>query len=303
MSIRLPNVKHIRSGKVREVFDLGDSLLMVATDRVSAFDVVMPNGIPDKGKILNQLSNFWFNCLKDVTENHLLITNDDKIAKKLGNDYVESELFGRSSIVVKCEPLLIECVARKYIAGSLYKDYLSAGGKDSNVTVHGIQFEKGLQLCQELPDTIFTPATKAAEGHDENIDFEHACQMVGEETAKTLKKKTLELFSLASDKCEKAGILLADTKFEFGLHDGKIVWMDEVLTPDSSRFWPKNQYKPGQSQPSLDKQFIRDYLETLDWNKQAPGPILPDEIVEKTREKYIEIFEKITGESPVLLPN
>lgn len=298
--IELSGVNHLRSGKVREVFDLGDSLLMVATDRISAFDVVLPNGIPDKGKILNQLSSFWFNHLGNITKNHLLITDDKLIAEKLGNSYDSSQLKGRSSVVLKCEPILIECVARKYIAGSLYKDYLSAGGADTDVMVHGIHFKRGLRLCEELPETIFTPATKAHTGHDENIDMNRAGEIAGVELVEKLKSITLELFESASRKCKHAGILLADTKFEFGVHERELIWMDEVLTPDSSRFWPEDSYEPGKPQPSLDKQFIRDYLETLDWDKTSPGPILPDDIVQKTRAKYLDIFERITGHSPDL---
>lgn len=275
---------------------------MVATDRVSAFDVVLPNGIPDKGKILNQLSNYWFRLLGDVTKNHLIETSNDAIAEKLADDYDAEQLYGRSSIVVKCEPILIECVARKYIAGSLYRDYLLAGGMENEVEVHGIKFSAGLKLCEELPEPIFTPATKATNGHDENIDMNRAAEIVGAKVMDKLKSLTMELFSRASKKCREAGILLADTKFEFGFHEGEIRWMDEVLTPDSSRFWPLESYSPGKPQASLDKQFIRDFLETLDWDKTAPGPRLPEEIVFQTREKYINIFERITGELPDLLP-
>lgn len=299
-SLQLNGLAHVRSGKVREIFDLGDRYLMVATDRISAFDVVLPNGIPDKGKILNQLSAFWFDELSHIVKNHLVTTDDNDVATALGDRYDRDLLFGRCMIVEKCEPLLVECVARKYIAGSLYKDYLAAGGKDRDVRVHGIDFPKGLSLCEELPFPIFTPATKAQSGHDENIDFDSVIAIVGSEVANELRKKTLQLFEHATDVCKQAGILLADTKFEFGLREGDIVLIDEALTPDSSRFWPKDTYEIGKQQESLDKQFIRNYLETLDWDKTPPGPVLPEQVVAESRERYIDIFKRITGRDPVL---
>lgn len=297
--IELP-LKKFRSGKVREVFDLGDSLLMVATDRVSAFDVVMPNGIPDKGKILNQLSLFWFTQFDDIIENHILAANDDDIRYRLGNAYHEN-LRGRSVIVKKCEPILIESVARAYLAGSLFKEYLAAGGATTNITLHGINMPPGIRLCGKLPEVIFTPATKAQEGHDENISFRQAAEIVGEDIANRCRDATLAIFGKASEICEKAGIILADTKFEFGMDNGKVILIDEALTPDSSRFWPKETYAPGKPQDSLDKQYIRDFLETLDWDKTPPAPALPEAVVQETRARYIDIFRRITGRQPVLL--
>lgn len=289
----------LRSGKVREVFDLGDHLLMVATDRVSAFDVVMPNGIPDKGKILNQLSLHWFGKFGDICANHVVTANDEEIAAELGGAYHDS-LRGRSMIVKKCEPILIESVARAYLAGSLHKEYVKAGGKDHPVMLHGIEFGSGIPLSGKLPTPIFTPATKAQEGHDENISFEQAAEIVGPETATYCRDATLSIFKRAQSICEAADIILADTKFEFGFRNDEIILIDEVLTPDSSRFWPQDTYEPGRAQDSLDKQFIRDYLETLDWDKTPPGPELPESIVLETRDRYIDIFVRITGARPSL---
>lgn len=289
----------MRSGKVREVFDLGDCLLMVATDRVSAFDVVMPNGIPDKGKILNQLSLHWFGLFGDLSSHHVVTADDSEIAAQLGAAYHE-RLRGRSMIVAKCQPVLIESVARAYLSGSLYKEYLAAGGAEREVTLHGIDLPAGVPLCGKLPKTIFTPATKAQEGHDENISFDHAAQIVGREIAEQCREATLAIFERAVGICHNAGIILADTKFEFGMRNGELILIDEILTPDSSRFWPRDTYRPGRAQDSLDKQFIRDYLETLDWDKTAPGPELPDIIVAETRSRYIDIFRRITGSHPNL---
>lgn len=298
--ISIPQLNHVRSGKVREIFDLGDSYLMVATDRVSAFDVVLPTGIPDKGKVLNQLSLFWFAQTSAIVENHLIEIQDAAIAERIGEAYDSDQLAGRCMIVKKCEPFAIECVARSYIAGSLFKEYLAKGGAASEVTVHGIRFTPSLRNCDKLPAPIFTPATKATSGHDENISFEQASQIVGEDHAAQLRELTLRVFEVGVKICEKAGILLADTKYEFGLLNGKILLIDEVMTPDSSRFWPADCYEPGKSQQSLDKQFVRDYLETLDWNKSYPGPKLPDAVAQETRKRYIEIFKRITGADPVL---
>lgn len=299
VSVEIPFPK-LRSGKVREVYDLGDALLMVATDRISAFDVVLPNGIPDKGRILNQLSAFWFENLEDVVPNHCITTNDEVIRERLGTAYKHESLSGRSMLVQKCQPFPIECVARAYLAGSLYKEYIAAGGRERDVTLHGIALPAGIQRCGHLPETIFTPATKANEGHDENIDEQLAAQIVGEDCIQELKKHTLDLFTRASQVCERAGILLADTKLEFGSQNGRILLIDEAFTPDSSRYWPADKYRPGEEQESLDKQFVRNYLETLDWDKTAPGPILPDSVVQETRSRYIEIFRRITGKEPRL---
>lgn len=297
--IKLPGLRHLRSGKVREIYDLGDKLLMVATDRLSAFDVVMPNGIPDKGKILNQLSAFWFQKLENIVGNHLISISDDSIASELGNAYDASQLRGRCMLVEKCEPILIESVARGYIAGSLYKEYIAEGGAERDIVLHGIKLRKGLLLCDELPEPIFTPATKAQMGHDENISMAQASQIVGLEIAAECKSATLRLFKTAHAICKDAGIILADTKFEFGTCEGTFKLIDEALTPDSSRFWPADEYKPGQHQESLDKQFVRNYLETLDWDKKPPGPVLPEHIVEETRSRYLDIFKRITRRDPI----
>ncbi|HWA83394.1 MAG TPA: phosphoribosylaminoimidazolesuccinocarboxamide synthase [Fimbriimonadaceae bacterium] len=284
----LPGLPPPRIGKVREVYDLGDELLIVATDRISAFDVVMANGIPDKGRILNQMSVFWFDHLGSVCPHHVLSTDDAVIAGRLASP--QPELAGRSTLAKKALPLTIECVARGYISGSLFKEYRAQGGG-----VHGLGLPEGLPESGILPEPIFTPATKAAEGHDENISFTRACDMVGREVAEQVRDWTLELYRRASEHCAKVGLILADTKFEFGLTADGVIWIDEALTPDSSRFWDTALYEPGHAQPSYDKQFVRDYLETLAWDKRPPGPVLPGDIVAKTRAKYVEAFERITG--------
>jgi len=288
LTTSLPGYAPPRSGKVRDVYDLGDSLLIVATDRISAFDVVMPNGIPDKGKILNQMSGFWFAYLSEVCPNHVLATGDEAIAERIPG--CPEELRGRSVLANKARPLPIECVARGYLAGSLFKDYVREGHG-----VYGLDMPSGLVESQEFPEPIFSPATKAQEGHDENISFKQAADLVGKEVAEQIRTWTLELYTRAFAMAEQKGLLLADTKFEFGETDGGLILIDEVLTPDSSRYWDASLYKPGGPQPSYDKQFVRDYLEAVGWNKQPPGPTLPDEVVAKTREKYVEAFERITG--------
>ncbi|HVT10642.1 MAG TPA: phosphoribosylaminoimidazolesuccinocarboxamide synthase [Fimbriimonadaceae bacterium] len=284
----LPGLPPPRVGKVREVYDLGDELLIVATDRISAFDVVMANGIPDKGRILNQMSAFWFDRLGTVCPHHVISTDDSVIAGRLSSP--QPELAGRSTLAKKALPLTIECVARGYISGSLFKEYRVQGG-----AVHGFGLPEGLLESGILPEPIFTPATKAAEGHDENISFARACDMVGREVAEQVRDWTLELYRQASRHCAEVGLILADTKFEFGLTADGVIWIDEALTPDSSRFWDTALYEPGHAQPSYDKQFVRDYLETLAWDKRPPGPVLPGDIVAKTRAKYVEAFERITG--------
>jgi len=287
LEIDLPGIPKVKSGKVREVFDLGDSFLFVATDRISAFDVIMPNGIPRKGEALTQLSHHWFDETEYLVPNHRLRRADDYLPEQLAEH--EELLRGRSMIVKKCEPLPIECVVRGFLAGSGWKEY------QSNGTVCGIQLPEGMLECGEIMDPIFTPATKAEEGHDENIPFERAVEIVGEDIAKKVRRLSLSIYVAARAKAREKGIIIADTKFEFGLLDGQIILIDEVLTSDSSRFWPADEYEPGRPQASFDKQFVRDYLETLDWDKQPPGPELPEEVVEKTREKYFEAFERITG--------
>lgn len=275
-------------GKVREVYDLGDELLIVATDRISAFDCVMANGIPGKGRILNQMSAFWFEKFADICPNHVISVDDDEVQKRCRGP--QPELVGRTTIAKKAKPLAIECVARGYIAGSLFKEYRSQGR-----VVHEIEFPEGLIDSDKLPEPIFTPATKAEEGHDENISFRQAADIVGKQTAEFVMAKTLEIFGLASSYAASKGLILADTKFEFGETSNGILWIDEALTPDSSRFWDASLYSPGKSQPSYDKQFVRDYLETLAWDKRPPGPELPREIVAKTQEKYVEVYERLTG--------
>lgn len=272
-------------GKVRDIYDLGDSLLLVASDRISAFDVIMPNGIPDKGKVLTGLSMFWFSRF-DWMANHLISADVAEYPAVL-QPYAK-DLAGRSMLVKKAQPLPVECVARGYLIGSGWKDYQSTGG------VCGIALREGYQIASKLDTPIFTPAHKAEIGeHDENISYAQVETAVGAETAAYLREQTLRLYSEAADFARTRGIIIADTKFEFGRFDGEIILIDEVLTADSSRFWPADGWQEGKNPPSLDKQFVRDYLETLDWGKVAPGPDLPDEIVEKTREKYLQALEQI----------
>jgi phosphoribosylaminoimidazole-succinocarboxamide synthase len=277
-----------RTGKVREVYDLGDQLLIVTTDRISAFDVVMGNGIPDKGRILNQMSAFWFDKFAEDVPHHMISIDDTSVAEAVGS--FRSELAGRCMVAKKAQPLTIECVARGYIAGSLFKEYRKDGGK-----VHGFDLPDGLHDGSRLPEAIFTPATKAEEGHDENISFAQAEDMVGSEVAAQVRDWTLKLYTRAAEHAERAGLILADTKFEFGLTDRGLIWIDEALSPDSSRYWEAHLYHPGGAQPSFDKQYVRDYLETLEWDKTPPGPVLPDDVVLNTRAKYVEAFERITG--------
>jgi phosphoribosylaminoimidazole-succinocarboxamide synthase len=287
LQLELPGVKKLKSGKVREVFDLGDRLLFVASDRLSAFDVIMPNGIPRKGEVLTQISYFWFAQTGAFQPNHLISRANEPLPKNL--QPFADKLSRRSMIVKKCQPLAIECVVRGYLAGSGWKEY------QKSQTVCGIKLPPGLKECSELPEPIFTPATKAETGHDENISFEQAKKIVGDDIAGQARAASLKIYNFARDYARKRGIIIADTKFEFGLDNGKLILIDEVLTPDSSRFWPADQYQPGRGQPSFDKQFVRDYLETLDWNKTPPGPKLPDDVVAKTSAKYLEAYEKLTG--------
>jgi phosphoribosylaminoimidazole-succinocarboxamide synthase len=274
---------------VREVYDLGDQVLIVATDRISAFDVVMANGIPDKGAILNRMSSFWFGHLAGVCPSHLISIAPHDIEARLGAAY--PELSGRSLLAQKADPLPVECVARGYLTGSLYKQYVQSGG-----SILGLNLSKGLRDGDRLPEPIFSPATKATEGHDENISFEDAVNVLGAEDAETVRRWTLELYSRAAAHAEKAGIIIADTKFEFGRTPNGLILIDEALTPDSSRFWQADTWRPGGAQPSYDKQFVRDYLETLNWNKRPPGPELPPDVVAGTRARYVEAYERIVGE-------
>src|SRR5437899_4169246 len=287
LDLVLPGVRKVKSGKVREMFDLGDRLLLVASDRISAFDCIMPNGIPRKGEVLTQISFFWFDRFASSVPNHLLARADDPLPSNL-QPFAE-QLARRSMIVKKAQPLAIECVVRGYLAGSGWQEYRK------RQTVCGIKLPAGLQESSELPEPIFTPATKAETGHDENISFERAAEMVGRDVAERVRSASLKIYQFARDYARKRGIIIADTKFEFGREDGELLLIDEVLTPDSSRFWPADQYEPGKSQPSFDKQFVRDYLETLDWNKQPPAPELPAEVVAKTQEKYLEAYKRLTG--------
>jgi phosphoribosylaminoimidazole-succinocarboxamide synthase len=272
-------------GKVRDIYDLGDRLLIVATDRLSAFDVVMPTPIPDKGKVLTQLSLFWFNLLKNVVPNHVLSATEFPAPF----DVHAEELAGRSMVVKKTRPLPIECVVRGYVSGSGWKDYKATGA------ICGIPLRAGLVESDKLPEPIFTPATKAASGHDENISFERAADMIGKGLAEKVRSISITIYKRAAEYAAPRGILLADTKFEFGLLNGELIWIDEALTPDSSRFWPAAQYKPGGAQPSFDKQFVRDYLERIQWPKTPPGPELPAEVVTSTRAKYREAYRILTG--------
>jgi len=285
-SIDLPGIKKLRSGKVREVFELGGTLLFVATDRISAFDVILPDPIPHKGAVLNQISAFWFKRFNDI-ENHLVTANPEEFPKELQS--FREQLAGRSMIVKKTKPLPVECVVRGYLAGSGWKEY------QQSQSVCGIKLPAGLKLASQLPEPIFTPATKAEEGHDENIDMKRCAQVLGEELADRVKALSLEIYSRGRDYAAQAGIIVADTKFEFGVVNGDLLLIDECLTPDSSRFWPKDQYAIGQSPPSFDKQFVRDYLETLDWDKRPPAPRLPEDVIEKTSVKYLEAFRRLTG--------
>jgi phosphoribosylaminoimidazole-succinocarboxamide synthase len=280
-----PGIAPLARGKVRDIYDLGDRLLIVATDRLSAFDVVMPTPIPDKGRVLTQLSLFWFDLFKDVLPNHVLSATEFPAPF----DQFQDELAGRSMVVKKTAPLPIECVARGYLSGSGWKEYQASG------TVSGIALPAGLRESDKLPEVIFTPATKAVTGHDENIPFTRAAGILGKELAEKVRDTTLEIYRRAAAYARPRGILLADTKFEFGLLNGEMIWIDEALTPDSSRFWPAAEYKPGGPQPSFDKQFVRDYLERIRWPKTPPGPALSPEVVARTRAKYREAYRILAG--------
>jgi phosphoribosylaminoimidazole-succinocarboxamide synthase len=287
LQLDLPGIKKLKSGKVREIFDLGDRLLLVASDRISAFDVIMPNGIPRKGEVLTQISFFWFDRFASLVPNHLLAGAKEPLPKNL-QPFAET-LAGRSMIVKKAKPLAIECIVRGYLSGSGWKEY------KKSQTVCGIPLPGGLTESAELPQAIFTPSTKAEAGHDENISFDEACKIVGKDLATQARDLSLKIYNAGRDYARQRGIIIADTKFEFGVSDGKLILIDEVMTPDSSRFWPADQYQAGKGQPSFDKQFVRDYLETLDGDKTPPGPALPEGVVAKTSAKYLEAYEKLTG--------
>lgn len=275
-------------GKVRDIYDLDDKLLIISTDRISAFDCILPNGIPNKGKVLTALSEFWFKKLENTIGNHMITTNTEEYPPEARKH--KKTLEGRSMLVKKAEVIPIECVARGYLAGSGWKEY-----KETN-HICGIKIPPGLLESDKLPKTLYTPATKATDGHDINISKEKAAETTGDETIEKLSNYTIKLYEEACRHAEPRGIIIADTKFEFGIHNGKIILIDEALTPDSSRFWPRNEYQPGGPQKSFDKQYVRDYLETLDWDKKDPAPKLPPEIVKETSKKYLEAYELLTGE-------
>ncbi|MDE2713636.1 MAG: phosphoribosylaminoimidazolesuccinocarboxamide synthase [Verrucomicrobiota bacterium] len=280
LELNIPELTKVKSGKVREVFDMGEHLLFVASDRVSAFDVVLPNGIPRKGEVLTQISHFWFDKYADLVPNH-------RVADGLPDHL--AHLAPRSMVVKKAEPLNIECIVRGYITGSGWKEYKKNG------TVCDIPLPDDLLESAELEQPLFTPSTKADEGHDENISFEQAVEIEGRETAEKVRDLSLQIYTEARNYARERGIIIADTKFEFGRIDGELILIDEVLTPDSSRFWPLDEYEPGRGQHAFDKQYVRDYLETLDWDKAPPGPELPSEIIEKSQARYLEAYQRLTG--------
>lgn len=289
LETNLPGIQRLGRGKVRDIYEVDGMLLLVTTDRLSAFDVVLPTGIPRKGEVLTQISLYWFDFLADLVPNHLISADVDEYPAVLHpfRDQLES----RSMLCKKLEMFPIECVARGYLEGSGWKDYLANG------SVCGVAIPAGMERCGKLPEPIFTPATKAETGHDENISFEQAAELIGQEDADALKALTLEIYNRSAEKALECGVVIADTKLEFGKLDGKIVLGDEAMTPDSSRYWPLDNYKPGVSQVSFDKQYIREYLETLDWDKTDPGPSLPPDVVANTTKKYVEAYELVTGKS------
>ena len=284
----LAGLKPPKRGKVRDIYDLGDTLLIVATDRISAFDVVLPNAVPEKGRVLTQISKYWFSKTSEIVKNHL-------ISMEVKDYPVECQqhaavLEGRSMLVKKSQPLPVECIVRGYLTGSGLKEYKVTG------SVSGIKLPAGLTESSRLPEPVFTPSTKAEMGeHDVNIDFDTVVKLVGTDTAEKIKKYTLAIYQRACELAEPKGIIIADTKLEFGMFDGDVILIDEVLTPDSSRFWPKNDYKEGVVQKSFDKQFVRDYLLSLKWNQKPPAPVLPDDVVKRTSEKYLEVLGMLTG--------
>jgi len=286
LTIDLPGIPKLTSGKVREIFDLGDQLLLVATDRISAFDCILPNGIPEKGEVLNLLSAFWFAHFTSVP-NHVLATNADCFPEVL-QPFAE-QLHRRSMVVIKAQPLPVECVVRGYLAGSGWKEY------QATQSICGIPLPSGLQQAEQLPEPIFTPSTKATTGHDENITWDECRRLIGDETAEQVRAHSLHVYERGREIAAARGIIIADTKLEFGIVNGRVILIDECLTPDSSRFWPADQHRLGISPPSFDKQFVRDYLETLDWDKRPPAPPLPEQIVQQTSAKYWEAFDRLTA--------
>jgi phosphoribosylaminoimidazole-succinocarboxamide synthase len=289
MQTDFPGLKLLGRGKVRDNYDLGDALLIVSTDRISAFDHILPNGIPDKGKVLNQISLFWFERTAPMVRNHVKQHRVERFPEPLRKH--ADVLRGRSVVVARLDMLPVECVVRGYLAGSGYKEYKRTGA------VCGVKLPAGLEDSSRLPEPIFTPSTKAVTGHDENIPFATVVDLVGRKTAEQVRELSLSIYKTACEYAETRGIIIADTKFEFGRDGDTLVLADEVLTPDSSRFWPKDTYRPGQAQPSLDKQYVRDYLESIGWGKNPPAPRLPDEIVEGTQRRYLDIFKRLTDRS------
>jgi phosphoribosylaminoimidazole-succinocarboxamide synthase len=283
----IPYLKLHNKGKVREIFEIDGNLLLVATDRISAFDVILPNGIPHKGKVLTQMSEFWFELIGELTENHLITTSIDEIDKITEED--RDLLRGRSMLVKKVDVIPVECIVRGYLAGSGWKEYKEHG------TVCKINLPDNLKESDKLPEPIFTPSTKAESGHDENISFEEAVKITGKELAEEIRQKSIAIYKKASEYALTKGIIISDTKFEWGKYGDKVILIDEVLTPDSSRFWPMESYSPGKPQPSFDKQFVRDYLESCGWDKNPPPPLLPEDIIRTTSEKYLEAYTKLTG--------
>lgn len=287
LETRLPNIKPFNIGKVRDIYSLGDRLMIVATDRLSAFDVVLPTGIPYKGKILTALSEFWFNFTQDVIDNHFITTDVAEFPAELQKH--DSVLAGRSMIVKKARRIDVECVARAYLAGSAWRSYRERG------SICGIKLPPGLKESDKLPEPIFTPTTKIEPGHDRELTQSEVEAMVGADVAQEIKEKSLQLLAVASAEVESKGLILSDTKFEFGFYNDAIILIDEAFTPDSSRFWPMDDYEPGRSQRSFDKQYVRDYLEDINWDKKPPAPHLPDEVVKRTTERYFEAYRRITG--------
>ena len=283
----IPYLKLHNKGKVREIFEIDDNLLLIATDRISAFDYILPNGIPQKGKVLTLMSEFWFKFTKELTENHLITMEIDEIDKIKKED--KDLLRGRSMLVKKVEVIPVECIVRGYLAGSGWKEYKEHG------TVCKINLPDNLKESDKLPEPIFTPSTKAESGHDENISFEEAAKITGRKLAEEIRQKSIEIYKKASEYAMTRGIIISDTKFEWGKYEGKIILIDEVLTPDSSRFWPLESYSPGKSQPSFDKQFVRDHLEKSGWDKQSSPPSLPEDVIQITSQKYLEAYAKLTG--------
>jgi len=301
LSTNIPGLPRFATGKVRDVYDLGRSLLIVATDRISAFDVVMPTGIPDKGKVLTQLSRFWFLHLRPFIANHYITADPAFIQARLTeagavlDSETRAQLAGRSMLVLKAEVYPVECVVRGYISGSLWSEYRAAGGPERAVTIHGIELPAGLRESDRLPEPLFTPATKATTGHDENIGMAEMREIVGTEDAEAMRRASLDIYRLAAERALRNGIIIADTKFEFGIHNGTLTLVDEVLTPDSSRFWDAATWTPGQPQPSFDKQFVRDWLISIGWNREPPAPELPADVVQGTASRYREAYRRITG--------